>query len=87
MPKILKDILTEPNNRAFSFILVLGFLAFCYANILETIDVIKTHTFEVKDYLEGMAIFITSVGGVYTVQYGLNKFSPNKESETKEPGN
>lgn len=79
--EVLKDILTEPSTDDYSFVLVIGLFGFLYGCGLQTMDVIKTGTFEAKDFFESAAYYLLAVGGVYGVYYGIDAFKKKKEED------
>lgn len=79
--RILIDILTEPDNKTFAYVPVLGLCAFLCVNIFYLIDTLETHTFEGAEYLKNMGEFLAFTGAAPLAQYGLHLF---KKSNTED---
>lgn len=81
LKQITKDILTDPENEHYSFVLVLGFLGFITIIIGTIVDVFITGTFEIKDFCDGVGNYIMMIGGVHTAQYAINKFKSKRKED------
>lgn len=79
--KLLKDMHTDPSGKTYSWLFVTGTIIIIAVLAVAFIDVWEDHQLDIKSILEGFGLFIGGLYGVYTAQYGINKF--NKKMSKK----